>query len=62
MEPAALRKFFKDEGAAIVGAAISAAAKLALHATGQTVLARGEVDRLRAQLKALLEVLDASLP
>lgn len=62
MDPGALRKFFKDEGGAIVGAAISAAAKLALHASGQTQLARGEVDRLRAQLKALLEVIDATLP
>lgn len=57
------KQFFKDgDAVTVIAAALSAAGKLALHATGRTTLPRGEVDRLRAQLAALLEVIDAQLP
>lgn len=52
-------RFSDADFARVVAAAASAAAKLALHATGRAQLARGEMDRLAAQLKSLLEVIDA---
>lgn len=62
-EPKASTAKFKDRDVVtVVAAATSAAAKLALHATGRHQLSRHEAALLSDQLLALLEVIDASLP